>query len=122
MGVVIIGLILLILYFFAGHDFAKFYFGGKSEILEAAEHINKLCNADGKCPTTLEGWRESHTAGNLVKGNMFYFVTPEEGVKGSGEKNKNQTFRLIYRFSVPDHWFEVKGGVGRKVTSGWTGR
>ena len=114
--------ILLMLYFFAGHDFMKFYFGGKAEILEAGDHINKLCNANGSCPTTLEGWEKANSGANLIKGNMLYYVDPGKDIKDGGEKKKNRTFKLVYRFFMPDDWFEVHGGVGKKVTSGWTGR
>ena len=119
----IIASILLILYFFVGHDFVKFFFGGKTEILEAAEHINKLCNANGSCPKTLEGWQVRGSGSKrLFKGNMIYFVTPGAGSKDSGKSEKYQDFRLVYRFFLPDDWFEAQVGVGKKVTSGWESR
>jgi len=119
----IIGSILLILYFFVGHDFVKFSFGGKTEILEAGAHINKLCNSNGSCPKTLEGWQVWRSGSEtLFKDNMLYFVAPGGGSKDSGKSKKHQEFRLVYRFNLPDHWFEVQGGVGKKVTSGWKTR
>jgi hypothetical protein len=118
----IVASILLIFYFFVGHGFVKFYTGGKTELLETAAYINKLCNANGSCPTTLEGWQKSHSESTLTKGRMLYYVNPEEEIKGSGERKKNQTFKLVYRFFMPDNWFEARGGVGKEVTSGWTGR
>ena len=119
----IIGAIIFILYFFVGHDFTKFYFGGKTELLETAEHINKLCNANGLCPIKLEGWQviESQSK-RLYKDNMIYIVTLGEGSKNGGMSKKHQEFRLVYRFFPPDHWFEAQGGVGKKVTSGWESR
>ncbi len=123
LNTLIIGSILLILYSFLGHDFVKFYFGGKTEILEAAAHINKLCNANGSCPTTLKGWQVWRSGSEtLFKDNMLYFVTPGERSKDSDKSKKHQTFRLVYRFFMPDHWFEVQSGVGKKVTSGWKSR
>lgn len=122
-NVLIIGSILLILYFFVGHDFVKFFFSGKTKILEAAAHINKLCNANGSCPLTLEGWQVRGSGSErLFKDNMIYFVTPGAGSKDSGKINKHQEFRLVYRFFLPDDWFEAQGGVGKKVTSGWKSR
>ncbi len=119
----IIGSILLILYFFVGHDFVKFYFSGKTEILEAGAHINKLCNANRSCPKTLEGWQVWRSGSeSLFKDNMIYFVTPGERSKDSSKSKKHQEFRLVYRFFLPDDWFEVQGGVGMKVTSGWKSR
>ncbi len=119
----IIGSILLILYFFVGHDFVKFYFGGKTEILEAGAHINKLCNANRSCPKTPEGWQAWRSESEaLFKENMIDFVTPGEGSKDNGKRKKHQEFRLVYRFFLPDDWFEVQGGVGKKVTSGWKSR
>ncbi|MEW6671624.1 MAG: hypothetical protein AB1427_07965 [Thermodesulfobacteriota bacterium] len=118
----IVGSIFLIFYFFVGHDFVKFYFGGKTEILEAAEHINKLCNANGSCPTVLGGWQKAYSGNHLFKGNMLYFVDTGEGGKDKGRSRKLQEFRLVYRFFMPDNWFEARGGVGMKVTSGWMDR
>ena len=43
-------------------------------------------------------------------------------VADSAESKQSQTFKLVYCFFMPDNWFEVQGGVGKKVTSGWTGR
>jgi hypothetical protein len=119
----IIGSILLILYPFVGHDFVKFYCGGKTEILEAGTHINKLCNADGSCPEILEGWQVWISGSKtLFKDNMMYYVTPGEAGKQNDNGKKHQEFRLVYRFFMPDHWFEVQGGVGKQVTSGWKSR
>ncbi|MDZ4163489.1 MAG: hypothetical protein U1C55_00010 [Smithellaceae bacterium] len=118
----IIGSILLMFYVFAGHDFFKFYFSGKEEIIEAGEHINKICNANGSCPTTMERWQKSDSGNHLLKGNMLYYVDFGQEIKGSSKMGKNQTFKIVYSFFMPDDWFEVQGGVGKKVTSGWTGR
>ena len=98
LNTLIIGIMLLIFYFFVGHDFVKFYFGGKKEILEAALHINKLCNANGSCPKTLERWQEWNSGTPLFKGNMLYYVNPGEGIKDSAESKQSQTFKLVYRF------------------------
>lgn len=123
LNTLIIGSILLILYSFVGHNFVKFYFGGKTEILEAAAHINKLCSANGSCPTTLYGWQVRRNGSEtLFKDNMLYFVNLGERSEHSDKSKRHQTFRLVYRFFMPDHWFEVQGGVGKKVTSGWITR
>ncbi len=120
MNILIGGFILLILYFFAGHDFVKFYSGGQAEIIETAAHINELCDTNGSCPTTLEGFQKWDSgSGELSKGNMLYFVTPGEGGKDDDKGIKHKEFRLIYRFFMPDKWFEVQGGVGKNLTSGW---
>lgn len=113
---------LAILYLFAGHGFLKFYLGGKAEILETGDRINKLCNANGSCPTTLEGWEKANSGTHLFRKEMLYYVAPGEDLKDGAERKKNQTFKLVYRFFMPDDWFEVQGGVGQQVTSGWTGR
>ena len=119
--VLIIGSILLILYFTVGFNFAEFYFGGKTKILEAAAHINKLCNANGSCPLTLEGWQVEKN-GTLRKDKMLYFVVPVDGSKDSEKSIKPQAFRLVYMMTIPDHWFEAQGGVGKSVTSSWKSR
>lgn len=119
----IVGAIALVLYAFAGHDFVKFYLGGKSEMVASAMQINMQCNAQRACPTTLEQWQVRGTGGaTLFKGNMLYFVTPGEGGAESEQGMGHQGFRLVYRFFMPDSWFEVQGGVGRQVTSGWKSR
>lgn len=117
----IISSILFLLYLFIGHGFVEFYSGGKKETLQTAVLINNLCNANGSCPLTLEGWEGEN--GRLRKGRMLYITTPIPG-SGNNEKSlKPQSFRLIYVMPFPpDDWFEVQGGVGKKVTSGWTGR
>ncbi|MRR57067.1 MAG: hypothetical protein EG824_02465 [Deltaproteobacteria bacterium] len=117
----IISSILLMLYLFIGHDFVKFYFGGKKEILQTAALINDLCNASGSCPLMLESWEGEN--GRLRKGRMLYMTTPIPGSENNEKSLKPQSFRLIYVMNFPtDDWFEVQGGVGKKVTSGWTGR
>lgn len=119
----IVGTIVLILYAFAGHDFVKFHLGGKSEMVAEAKSINALCNAQGSCPASLDAWQASSTGGEaLFKGNMVYFVTTEEGPADSEQGRQRQRFRLVYRFFMPDSWFEVRGGVGMQVTSGWSNR
>ena len=117
----IIGSILLLLFIFIGQGFVAFYLGGKEEILKTAAIINDACNAGGSCPATLEGWQGEN--GKLRKGQMLYMTTPVPGGGNNETSLKPQSFRLIYMMSFPtDDWFEVQGGVGRKVTSGWTGR
>lgn len=117
----IISSILLILYLFIGHGFVEFYFGGKKEILQTATLINNLCNANGSCPLLLEGWEGEN--GKLRKGRMLYIPTPIPGSENNEQSIKPQSFRLIYVMPFPpDDWFEVQGGVGKKITSGWTGR
>lgn len=111
----IVGSILLIAYVFAGHDYVSFYLGGKAELLEAAESINRQCAANGACPTELPGWQPWGDGRALAKGNMLYFASKEAG-------DKPQTFRLVYRFFMPDDWFEAAGGVDKPVTAGWKSR
>ncbi|MRR18180.1 MAG: hypothetical protein EG826_17190 [Deltaproteobacteria bacterium] len=119
--VLIIGLILLISYIFIGHGFVEFYFGGKKEILQTAVVINNLCNANGSCPLKLENWEGEN--GKLRKGRNLYIATPVPGSESNEKSLKPQSFKLIYVMAFPpDDWFEVQGGVGRKITSGWTGR
>lgn len=120
--ILIILAVLVTLYLFLGHDVVRFYTGGKTEILEAGNQINALCNTNNACPTTLEGWETSAAGTSLAKGAMLYFVDAGEEGKGDGGGKKNQTFKLVYRFVMPDDWYEVKGGVGKQVTAGWTGR
>jgi len=117
----IISSILLTMYLLIGHGFVEFYFGGKKEILQTAALINNLCNAKGSCPLMLESWEGEN--GRLRKGQMLYITTPIPGSENNEKSIKPQSFRLIYVMSFPtDDWFEVQGGVGKKVTSGWTGR
>ena len=117
----IISFILLILFLFIGQGFVEFYFGGKKEILQTAVLINNLCNANGSCPLMLENWEGEN--GRLRKGRKLYITTPIPGSENNEKSLKPQAFRLIYVMTFPaDDWFEVQGGVGKKVTSGWTGR
>ena len=117
----VIGSVLLLVYLFAAQGLVEFYFGGKIEILQAAELINNLCNADGSCPLKLEGWQAEN--GRLRKGRLLYIPAPVPGSETAEKSRKPQAFRLIYEMPFPaDDWFEVQGGVGKKVTSGWTGR
>lgn len=118
---VIISSILLMLYLFIGHGFVEFYFSGKKEILRTGALINNLCNANGSCPLMLESWEGAN--GRLRKGQMLYMPTPLPGSENNKKSLKPQSFRLIYVMTFPpDDWFEVQGGVGKKVTSGWTSR
>jgi hypothetical protein len=122
-NVLIIGSILGILYTFAGHDYVKFYFGGKVEILELAASINKLCNTNGSCPEVLADWQAvSRGRVGLRKGSMFYYPATRDGNEKSANSNKYSEFTLVYSFFLPDHWFEAQGGVGKNVTSGWQNR
>lgn len=117
----IISSILLILYIFVGHDFVEFYFGGKKDILQTAAHINDQCNANGSCPLTLENW--SGEKGRLKSGRKMYITIPDPVNENNENSLKPKSFRLIYVMTFPpDDWFEVQGGVGKNVTSGWTGR
>jgi len=122
-NILIICSFLLVLYFVIGHGFIKFYLGGKAETLNAAEHINKQCNTNGSCPVSLEEW-QAQTSGSerLLNDNIQYHVASERGINGRDMNKKNQTFTLTYGFFIPDHWFEVQGGVGKKVTSSWKSR
>ena len=113
---------LMMLYVFAGHDVVTFYAGGKTEILEAGKQITTLCNAQGACPTTLEGWEQSTVGTSLSRGSMLYFVDADEESTDGVARKQHQTFRLVYRFSLPDDWYEVRGGVGKNITAGWAGR
>lgn len=110
----IVGSILLILYVFIGHDFVKFHLGGKTEMLELAEQISRQCNAEKACPPSLPGWQPYGNSA-LARGNMLYFLNTESG-------DQHQSFRLVYRFSMPDDWFEAEGGVDRQVSAGWKSR
>lgn len=117
----IISSILLIAYFFIGHGFVEFYLGGKKEILQTADTINSLCNANGSCPLTLENWQGEN--GRLRNGQKLYIATPIQRGENNENSLKPQSFKLIYVMAFPqDDWFEVQGGVGKNVTSGWTGR
>jgi hypothetical protein len=121
MNTLIISSIFLILYLFIGHAFIEFYFGGKKEILQTAALINNQCNANGSCPLVLENWEGEN--GRLRKGRMLYITTPIPESENNEKSLKPQSFRLIFEMTFPpDDWFEVQGGVGKKVTSGWTGR
>lgn len=117
----IISSILFLSYLFIGQGFVEFHFGGKKEMLQTAALINNLCNANGSCPFMLEGWEGEH--GRLRKGRILYIPTPIPGSENNEKGRKPQSFRMIYVMTFPpDDWFEVQGGVGKKVTSGWTGR
>lgn len=117
----IISSILLTVYFLTGHNFVEFYWGGRNEILQTGTLISNLCNARGSCPLMLEGWEGEN--GRLRKGRMLYIAAPIPGGENNEKGLKPQSFRLIYVMPFPpDDWFEVQGGVGKKVTSGWTSR
>ncbi|MCF8178189.1 MAG: hypothetical protein K9J74_06740 [Sulfuritalea sp.] len=117
------GAIVATLYYFAGHDFTIFYAGGKTELLATAAQINERCNAEGACPAVLAGWGPLGSRSDaLFRGNMLYFVTAGEPNSASDQSKANQEFRLVYSFFMPDDWFEARGGVGKTLTSGWTGR
>lgn len=117
----IAGSILLALYVLVGQGFVEYVFNGKDEIIKTADHINNLCNANGSCPLTLDGWTGEN--GRLRKGQMLYIATQNQTNKNDGMGDKPQSFKLIYVMAFPqDDWFEAQGGVGKNVTSGWTGR
>ena len=122
-NIVIVGFIVLVAYYFAGHDYLRFLLGGKSAMLEVAAQINDLCNTDGSCPTTLEGWQAAPGESVMLsRDNMLYFASPGEGRDASVGNKKYPAFRLVYRFFLPDHWFEARGGTNQAVTSGWESR
>lgn len=117
----VIGSVLLMVYLFVAQGLVEFYLGGKKEMLQAADLINNLCSADGSCPLVLEGWEGEN--GRLRKGRLLYIPAPGPGSENTEKSPKPQAFRLIYVMTFPsDDWFEVQGGVGKKVTAGWTGR
>lgn len=119
----IIGAILLIIYSVAGHGYVKFYFGGKADLIEAASNFNKICSANGSCPTAFEGWnKRGRVSDTLFKDNMVYFPATGEETGDSVKDKAPQSFRLVYGFFMPDHWFEVQGGVGKQISSGWKSR
>lgn len=119
----IAGSIFLILYYLAGHDYVKFYFGGETEILETAVQINNKCNTNGSCPATLEGWQAVGSRSNMLRKNgMLYIAISGKESKDRDKSVDYDAFKLIYSFFAPDHWFEVQGGVGKSVTSGWKNR
>lgn len=120
-NILIVGTVFLIFYAMAGSQLAGFYFGGKKAILAAGEEINKLCNEQGACPQTLSGWREQRE-GLLRKDSMLYFLPAEKPGDGNKGKPGPQSFRIVYSMPMPDNWFEVQGGVGKKVSSGWKSR
>lgn len=122
LNIFMIGSIFLLIFAFVGQEFLVFYSGGKSEMLEAGERINKLCNDNGACPASIEGWQKSYLGAYLTKGNMRYYANLGKETKDGGKGENNQTFKMVYSFFMPDDWFEVQGGVGKQVTSGWSGR
>lgn len=99
----------------------KFYLGGKTEILQLAAQINKQCNTNETCPTMLQDWQERRS-GVLSRDNMLYFVSSGEDSQVSDKSRQHKSFRLVYSFFMPDDWFEVQGGVGKQLTSGWKNR
>ena len=119
----IIASIIAILYFVVGQSYVKFYSGGRAEILEVAAKINELCHTNKSCPVALEGWQALNMdRGSLRNGSMFYYPVLGRKIGESEERKDYQEFTLIYSFFAPDNWFEVQGGVGKKVTSGWKSR
>lgn len=118
----VIGSILLLAYYFAGHDYLKFFLGDKSEMLDIAGRISQQCNTDRSCPTALTGWQSSGGKSvTLSKDNMLYFASSRAGNDENSNPEDYSEFRLVYRFFLPDHWFEAQGGVDKPVTSGWHG-
>ena len=121
LNIFIVGFILLIFYYFAGHDFVRFYFSEKKELVKTAEFINALCNENDSCPSKLEGW-QVHEDQTLSKGNMLYTRILDHEIKSQELNEKYLNFRLTYRFFLPDHWYEVEGGVEKQLNSGWNSR
>lgn len=120
-NLIVIGGILVILYVMIGSDFVGFYFGGKDAILNTGENINRICNNNGACPQEIDGWVEVRQ-GMLRKDKMlYYFPAPDNDERGDAGP-KPQTFRIVYSMNIPDHWFEVQGGIGKQLTSGWESR
>ncbi len=122
----IIGIMIFIGYTFVGHDYVNFYFlDGKKEVLDTAAEINALCNTHKSCPEALTGWHSDTIGGEpmLTKGNMIYFPVSDTKIANAERKNKNYpSFRLVYRFFMPDDWPEASGGVGKTVTASWKSR
>lgn len=122
-NILIIASVVMLAYLFVGNGFTEFYFGGKTEMLEVAKRVNKLCNDNGSCPASLEGWQaRGSKAVPLVNGNMLYFVIADENSSHGAKSKEYKGFRLIYSFFMPDDWFEVEGGVGKPISSGWKSR
>jgi len=111
----------LIFYAMIGSQFVDFYFGGKESILSAGEEINKLCNEQGACPQKLIGWNKERD-GLLRKGSMLYFFSTDKNFEEKDDNSGPQTFKIVYVMTMPDNWFEVRGGVGRELASGWESR
>ncbi|MEH6626135.1 MAG: hypothetical protein V7739_06820 [Motiliproteus sp.] len=118
-NILILGSIAMLIYSLVGYRYVKFYGTGKTEILAVAAQITELCNSNRSCPNILDGWQPLHgERQGLVKDEMWYFVNSDETGSGVG----NQEFTMVYSFFEPDHWYEVQGGVGKPVTSGWKNR
>lgn len=116
-----IGSILFTVCLFIGQGIVEFYLSGKKEMLQTAALVNNLCNDHGSCPLLLASWEGEN--GRLRKGRMLYMTTPIPGSEKNEKSLKPQSFKMIYVMAFPpDDWFEVQGGVGKEVTSGWTGR
>ena len=76
LNTVLIGLLALVAYYFAGHGCVRFYLSGRAQLLEIAEPINQRCNAESSCPTTLAGWQASAgTSVMLSTDDMLYFAS-----------------------------------------------
>lgn len=120
-NIVIIGSIFLIFYAMVGSQLVNFYFWGKKSILSTGEEINNLCNEQGVCPKKLIGWHEER-AGLLRKDSMLYFYSTDKDSEVKDDNLGPQTFRIVYEMPLTDNWFEVQGGVGKEITSGWESR
>jgi len=121
-NMLIVGSMLLLVYFVGGRSYVDFHTGGQADLLKLAERINGQCNANGACPALLEGWRETSAGGALRKGDMLYIVSSGGEDKTRAKAKPHQSFRLIYTFLGPDSWFQAQGGVGMAMTSGMVSR
>ena len=75
-NLVIVGFIVLVAYYFAGHDYLRFLLGGKSAMLDVAAQINDLCNTDRSCPTTLEGWQAAPGESVMLSRDICCILPP----------------------------------------------
>ena len=104
-----IGLMITIPLVMWGGPLMKLYvFGEKTEMIETAEHINALCNANGSCPETLEGW-EGFDRWNK-RDNVRHHAYRRGQGEHTDEPKAYHAFRLLYFVPIPDHKFMVRGG------------
>jgi hypothetical protein len=120
LNILIIGSIALILYTFLGKGYVDFEDVGKIEILKAADEINSLCQQNNSCPTDQEAKAIIVEANLKISGSMIIYSPDVSKDDSDAQKQNIDTFRLIYAFFPPESdWYEVQGGVGETITSGW---